>query len=85
MKNGDYFKGIFSRGSDNPNYKKIREITFPKWEFNFGFYDDYWYQLVNGTLDCFIYKPTTGEEITYQIFEDWILEKAPENTQYEVY
>lgn len=85
MKNGDWFKGIFRNSSDNVNDPKISKITKLKWNANFGFYDNYWYQLINNKLEHSFRQPTKGNEINYQMFEDWILQKELKDTQYEVY
>jgi hypothetical protein len=85
MKNGDYFKGIFRSASDNLNNELIKDKTSEKGWDNFGFYDDYWYYMENNDLYYSSNKPQTGNEITYQEFEDWILDKQPLNPQYEVY
>ena len=85
MKNGDYFKGKFMGFEYSTNHKLIQIKLKDKGWDNFRFYDRCWYYLKNGELYYSYNKPISGNEITHQEFEDWILNKQPLNPQYEVY
>lgn len=87
MKDGQCFRGIFELSVDNPNYSKISEITERKWKSTYGFYTEYWYYMDHGILEYSRRKPNNFEEITYNQFEDWILNGVEINNEpnYEIY
>jgi hypothetical protein len=85
MINGDYFKGIFTSSRHNINDELINKKLKDKGWSEYGFYDDCWYYLKNNELFYSYYKPTSGNEITYGEFEDWILGKQPIEPIYEIY
>ena len=88
MKELNWFKGKFRDYEDNPNNKAIElKMEEMGWNYRFGFFDDTYYYFEKGRLYFDSSKPKKGVEITYEQFENWILNDIhiQSEPQYEIY